>query len=168
MKRVGIMLVAVLFAAWISGAGWCCGATPQPPRQAAPHVSMTAQAGDDNATTEPCEKSRDFKPISRLIPNIAPSAGELPQDCHLRSAAYQGRAFSPFTYCWTASGLCHKPLYFEEEQLERYGNTSCASIPLCLAEAEQTGRLKDGDHLLLAGFGAGLSWGTCVTTWRAR
>ena len=52
--------------------------------------------------------------------------------------------------------------------LERYGNTSCASIPLCLAEAEQTGRLKDGDHLLLAGFGAGLSWGTCVTTWRAR
>jgi 3-oxoacyl-[acyl-carrier-protein] synthase-3 len=52
--------------------------------------------------------------------------------------------------------------------LERYGNTSCASIPLCLAEAEETGRLKDGDRLLLAGFGAGLSWGTCVTTWRAR
>jgi 3-oxoacyl-[acyl-carrier-protein] synthase-3 len=52
--------------------------------------------------------------------------------------------------------------------LERYGNTSCASIPLCLAEAEETGRLKDGGRLLLAGFGAGLSWGTCVTTWRAR
>jgi 3-oxoacyl-[acyl-carrier-protein] synthase-3 len=51
--------------------------------------------------------------------------------------------------------------------LERYGNTSCASIPLCLAEAEESGRLKDGDQLLLAGFGAGLSWGTCVTTWRA-
>ncbi len=52
--------------------------------------------------------------------------------------------------------------------LERYGNTSCASIPLCLAEAEETGRLKDGDRLLLAGFGAGLSWGTCVTTWKTR
>jgi 3-oxoacyl-[acyl-carrier-protein] synthase-3 len=50
--------------------------------------------------------------------------------------------------------------------LERYGNTSCASIPLCLAEAEETGRLKAGDLLLLAGFGAGLSWGTCVTTWK--
>ena len=50
--------------------------------------------------------------------------------------------------------------------LDRYGNTSCASIPLCLADAEQSGRLKDGDRLLLAGFGAGLSWGTCITTWK--
>jgi 3-oxoacyl-[acyl-carrier-protein] synthase-3 len=50
--------------------------------------------------------------------------------------------------------------------LERFGNTSCASIPLCLAEAQADGRLKDGSRLLLAGFGAGLAWGTCVTTWR--
>ncbi len=49
--------------------------------------------------------------------------------------------------------------------LDRYGNTSCASIPICLHEAGQTGRLKKGDTLLMAGFGAGLTWGSCLTRW---
>ena len=49
--------------------------------------------------------------------------------------------------------------------LDRYGNTSCASIPLCLHEAMQNGRLKKGDVLLMAGFGAGLTWGSCLTKW---
>ena len=60
-------------------------------------------------------------------------------------------------------------LGFEEEQvfsnLDRYGNTSCASIPICLREATQGGRLKKGDMLLMAGFGAGLTWGSCLTRW---
>jgi 3-oxoacyl-[acyl-carrier-protein] synthase-3 len=58
---------------------------------------------------------------------------------------------------------------FTEEQvfanLDRYGNTSCASIPICLHEASQNGRLKRGDTLLMAGFGAGLTWGSCLTKW---
>ena len=49
--------------------------------------------------------------------------------------------------------------------LDRYGNTSCASIPICLHEASESGRLKKGDTLLLAGFGAGLTWGSCLTKW---
>jgi 3-oxoacyl-[acyl-carrier-protein] synthase-3 len=49
--------------------------------------------------------------------------------------------------------------------LDRYGNTSCASIPICLEEAATTGRLKKGDTLLMAGFGAGLTWGSCLTKW---
>jgi 3-oxoacyl-[acyl-carrier-protein] synthase III len=49
--------------------------------------------------------------------------------------------------------------------LKRYGNTSCASIPLCLAEARAEGRLRDGDLVLLMGFGAGLSWGACLLEW---
>ena len=60
-------------------------------------------------------------------------------------------------------------LGFRDEQvfynLDRYGNTSSASIPLCLYDAVQSGRLKRGDTLLLVGFGAGLTWGTCLTTW---
>ena len=60
-------------------------------------------------------------------------------------------------------------LGFTERQvfanLDRYGNTSCASIPICLHEASQTGRLKKGDTLLMAGFGAGLTWGSCLTKW---
>ncbi len=46
--------------------------------------------------------------------------------------------------------------------LERYGNTSCASIPLCLDEAAAAGRIGSGELMLMVGFGAGLSWGSCL------
>jgi 3-oxoacyl-[acyl-carrier-protein] synthase-3 len=49
--------------------------------------------------------------------------------------------------------------------LERYGNTSAASIPLCLEEAWSDGRLKKGDRVLMVGFGGGLTWGSCLTEW---
>jgi 3-oxoacyl-[acyl-carrier-protein] synthase-3 len=44
--------------------------------------------------------------------------------------------------------------------LERYGNTSAASIPLVLDEAVEQGRIRRGDQVMLSGFGAGLAWGT--------
>ncbi len=46
--------------------------------------------------------------------------------------------------------------------LDRYGNTSSASVPLALAEARDLGRLKSGDLLLLIAFGGGLTWGSTV------
>ena len=46
--------------------------------------------------------------------------------------------------------------------LSRYGNTSAASIPIALAEARAQGRLKKGDLVLLAAFGAGLTWGSVL------
>jgi 3-oxoacyl-[acyl-carrier-protein] synthase-3 len=49
--------------------------------------------------------------------------------------------------------------------LQKYGNTSAASVPLCLYEAKAEGRLKDGDLVLLMGFGAGLSWGSALMRW---
>jgi 3-oxoacyl-[acyl-carrier-protein] synthase-3 len=49
--------------------------------------------------------------------------------------------------------------------IERYGNTSAASIPLALAEAADAGRFAPGDTLLLSGFGAGMSWASAVLTW---
>lgn len=49
--------------------------------------------------------------------------------------------------------------------IEDYGNTSAASIPLALAEAEATGSLADGSRLLVAAFGAGLTWGGMVLDW---
>lgn len=42
--------------------------------------------------------------------------------------------------------------------IDRYGNTSAASIPLALVEAIEEGRAKSGDHLVFVGFGAGLTW----------
>ncbi|MEU9073963.1 3-oxoacyl-ACP synthase III family protein [Kitasatospora sp. NPDC004745] len=49
--------------------------------------------------------------------------------------------------------------------LERYGNTASASIPIALAEALDAGRIQDGDTVLLAGFGAGMTWGSVLLTW---
>ena len=49
--------------------------------------------------------------------------------------------------------------------LDRYGNTSSASIPLALDEAYRQGRISRGDHILFSGFGAGLSWGTVLLRW---
>lgn len=49
--------------------------------------------------------------------------------------------------------------------LDQYGNTSAASIPLCLDEAMQAGRIQTGDLVLMCGFGAGLTWGTALFRW---
>jgi 3-oxoacyl-[acyl-carrier-protein] synthase III len=49
--------------------------------------------------------------------------------------------------------------------LERYGNTSAASIPMALCEAIEEGRVQPGDHLILVGFGAGLTWGAALVEW---
>lgn len=49
--------------------------------------------------------------------------------------------------------------------LEKYGNTSTASIPIATCEAVQEGRLQPGDRIVFVGFGAGLTWGAAVIQW---
>jgi 3-oxoacyl-[acyl-carrier-protein] synthase III len=49
--------------------------------------------------------------------------------------------------------------------LERYGNTSAASIPIALDEALTSGRIKDGDYILLEAFGGGLTWASALIKW---
>lgn len=49
--------------------------------------------------------------------------------------------------------------------LDRYGNTSAASIPIALCEAIESGRMRPGDNVLMCGFGAGLTWGTALFQW---
>lgn len=49
--------------------------------------------------------------------------------------------------------------------IEKYGNTSTASIPIAVAEAVQCGRLKPNDKIVLVGFGGGLTWGALVMDW---
>jgi 3-oxoacyl-[acyl-carrier-protein] synthase-3 len=46
--------------------------------------------------------------------------------------------------------------------IDKYGNTSAASIPIALDEAVRAGRLKQGDVAILLAFGAGLTWGNAV------
>jgi 3-oxoacyl-[acyl-carrier-protein] synthase III len=49
--------------------------------------------------------------------------------------------------------------------VDRYGNTSAASIPIALFEAVQQGRVKEGDHIAFVGFGGGLTWASMVVKW---
>jgi 3-oxoacyl-[acyl-carrier-protein] synthase-3 len=49
--------------------------------------------------------------------------------------------------------------------INRYGNTTAATIPLCLSEWWQAGKLKKGNRLILASFGAGYTWGGIYVRW---
>jgi 3-oxoacyl-[acyl-carrier-protein] synthase-3 len=59
-------------------------------------------------------------------------------------------------------GIPQEKIFFN---LQKYGNTSSASIPLCLAEAVAEGRLRKGTRVLMTGMGAGLTWGSAYTIW---
>src|SRR3954469_4045263 len=62
-----------------------------------------------------------------------------------------------------------KRLHFPMEKvfvnIQRYGNTSAASVPIAIAEAAQAGRLRRGDKVLLVAFGGGFTWGASVLEW---
>jgi 3-oxoacyl-[acyl-carrier-protein] synthase-3 len=49
--------------------------------------------------------------------------------------------------------------------LDKYGNTSTASIPIAAVEAVEKGQIKSGDKLVFVGFGAGLTWGALIAEW---
>ena len=51
--------------------------------------------------------------------------------------------------------------------IQEYGNTSAASIPIALSEAVESGKIKDGDVIVFVGFGGGLSWGAVTWKWAA-
>lgn len=59
----------------------------------------------------------------------------------------------------------HYPMEKVFVNLDKYGNTSSASIPLALDEAVRGGRVKSGDKILLATFGAGFAWGSALIQW---
>lgn len=57
------------------------------------------------------------------------------------------------------------PLEKVYSNVERYGNTSAATIPIALCEAIEEGRVSPGDHLVFVGFGAGLTWAAAALQW---
>jgi len=73
---------------------------------------------------EPCPTPSELKPIDQITNNITPESGEFPRECGLGDSIFQPRAWPLTTFTWKASALCHKPLYFEEMALERYGHST--------------------------------------------
>jgi len=65
--------------------------------------------------------------------------------------------------------VCVERLNFKTEQvllnIDRYGNTTAATIPIGMVEAFDDGRIKDGDIVLLSAFGAGFTWGSVLVRW---
>ena len=51
------------------------------------------------------------------------------------------------------------------QNIERYGNTTGASIPIALTEARDQGLVKKGDLVVLAAFGSGFTWGAAALRW---
>lgn len=64
---------------------------------------------------------------------------------------------------------CAERLGLTEDQvivnIQRFGNTTSATIPICLFEADRDGRIRKGDYVLLASFGAGFTWGATLLRW---
>jgi 3-oxoacyl-[acyl-carrier-protein] synthase-3 len=65
----------------------------------------------------------------------------------------------------TAAKYLKLPLDRFVINVDRYGNTSTASIPIATVEAHEKGLLKNGDRIVLVGFGAGLTWGALAAEW---
>jgi len=70
-----------------------------------------------------CPSPKDLKPIGELTIDTKAEDGDFPPECNLGDDAFAPRAWTPTCYTWKASGLCHKPLYFEDVHLERYGHS---------------------------------------------
>jgi 3-oxoacyl-[acyl-carrier-protein] synthase-3 len=58
-----------------------------------------------------------------------------------------------------------QPLERFYNNIQRYGNTTAASIPICLAEASQSGKIQKGDKIILAAFGSGFTWASAALIW---
>jgi len=65
----------------------------------------------------------------------------------------------------TIADKLHVPMERFFVNLQSYGNTSAAAVAIALDEAQRTGRIKSGDHLLMVVFGGGLTWASSVVRW---
>ena len=70
-----------------------------------------------------------------------------------------------YRICEAVAKRLKQPLDKVPMNMEHYGNTSAASIPILLDELNRQGRLQRGDKLVLAGFGGGLTWGAALVEW---
>jgi hypothetical protein len=87
-------------------------------------------------TSETCPSPTSLKPIEQVSSDVKASRGDFPPECGLGQAVFQPRCWGPKTFTWTASALCHRPLYFEDEQLERYGHSRRPLVQYVLSPAK--------------------------------
>jgi hypothetical protein len=87
-----------------------------------PSMEKEMASGTTTKKEECLRPSQSLTRIGTVTADIVASAGEFPQSCPISESQFQPRSWAPTTFHWTASALCHKPLYFEDEAIERYGH----------------------------------------------
>jgi hypothetical protein len=96
---------------------------------AAPLPTLEQQLAGHPKATETCISPRDLKSIRQITADISVSPADLtgskrlPPECSLGDTPSEPRKWHRITFAWTAASTCHNPVYFDDEQLERYGHS---------------------------------------------
>jgi hypothetical protein len=105
------------------------GSAPRTAQRRAPPVMPQMPSFEEAFVQGPqslevdCNRERQkLKPINAITNKIAAEPGDFPPECDLGNPPFKPRCFPEMVYAWKASNLCHKPLYFEQPAVERYGH----------------------------------------------
>lgn len=147
-----------------SGAGLWLDNKPNWPDQELGGLLMTKEMLEDGSIFPYMDGQAVFKKAVVKFPEVIKEALEkngltkddldllVPHQANLRISQY-----------------IQKTLGLKDEQvvnnIQKYGNTTAASVPIALCEAWEQGRIKDGDLVCLAAFGAGFTWGSALIRW---
>jgi hypothetical protein len=99
----------------------------------ADEFAMGPLKAEECPTVKTPYKDGGFRSIGDITNQIDPEPGPFPRECPLGGDPYKHRNFAATDFTWKASALCHKPLYFEDVQLERYGHTYGPVVQPCLS-----------------------------------
>ncbi|PVH26233.1 3-oxoacyl-ACP synthase III family protein [Sphingobacterium corticibacter] len=147
-----------------AAAGFGLENPPQWPDQELGGMLMTPQMLEDGTAYPTMDGQAVFKKAVVKFPevihealaknNLSPSDIDLliPHQANLRISQYVQKIL----------GLPDEKIY---SNIQRYGNTTAASIPIALSEAWQEGLIKEGDLVCFAAFGAGFTWGSALIRW---
>lgn len=120
----------------------------------APDAGETAATGDASVVAAPCDeadeacsdalkalRSDSLAGIDIDIRVTGQPGRDYPCECRLEGETFEPRRFATTTFTWKAAGYCHKPLYFEHWNLERYGHSHGFMADSFLSAAHFFGRL---------------------------
>ncbi|HHH54592.1 MAG TPA: ketoacyl-ACP synthase III [Bacteroidetes bacterium] len=129
-----------------------------------PFVLLTQKMLDDNMIFPYMDGQAVFKSAVKKFPEVINEG--------LKTAGYTTKDVKlviPHQANLRISQFVQRILRLTDDQMfnniQKYGNTTAASIPIALSEVLEQGKLKEGDLLVLAAFGSGFTWGSAVIRW---
>ena len=118
-----------------------------------PEVVLAAQAGDEELANPTVRRER-------LIENTLKKNGMTVNDIDLLIPHQANQRITDAVQ--ERIGIAREKVY---SNIEFFGNTSAATIPICLHEALEKGMIKEGNRILTVAFGAGFTWGAALIDW---